>query len=85
MITDFLLETLAGIILGLLTPLPKHTIDMGGLAGSASDVGATAAALNGYAPIASLGIALSVLLGLKLALLSWQAIVWIYHQFWGSN
>lgn len=85
MVVDILLGIVVGLFLGVIAPLPTFTIDTAFLNVQAQQVGAMASALNGYVPITQIGAALLVLLSLKLALLAWQTIVFIYHQFWGSN
>jgi len=85
MITEAVVSTLLGVLRGLLQPLPEQTVDVSQWSAGASSIGAYASALNGYAPIASVGVGLGVALGTKAALLVWQGAVWVYHQFWGSN
>lgn len=84
MITDLILSAFTGIILGLFEPLPVHPVDTSVIEGQTSQIGAMASALNGYAPIGLLGACLAVLLTLKVALLAWRGVLFVYHQFWGS-
>lgn len=85
MITEFLLETVVGIVLGLVQMTPASTVDYSQLHDQSQQVGALASALNGYTPVAQVGAALVLLVALKLALLAWQGVMFIYHQFWGSS
>lgn len=85
MVTEAIVSALVGILEGLVSPLPTYTLDTASFNTTAVSVGSIASVLNGYAPIAQVGIGLAVVLGLKLALLTWQVVVFIYHQFWGSN
>ena len=85
MITYALLLLVVNVVLGTVANLPPYTLDTTAINANAEQVGAWASALNGYAPIGQLGLVLGLLVGLKLALLAWQAVLFIYHQFWGSS
>ena len=85
MVVNLLLGLVVGIVLGLIEPLPTYTLDVELLTVQAEQVGAMASSLNGYVPVTQIGLALLLLVGLKLALLLWQTLVFIYHQFWGSS
>lgn len=47
--------------------------------------GEKAAALNGWFPIVAVGAALGVYLTVQVVMSVWGFIVWLYHQFWGSD
>lgn len=49
--------------------------------GTATNVGAMAAAGNAYFPVVTLGVCLVLVLGLKVALLVWRAVVFVYEVF----
>lgn len=85
MVTYALLVLVVSVVLGTVANLPTYTLPTEAINANAAQVGAWASALNGYAPVAQLGAALLLLVGLKLALLAWQAVLFIYHQFWGSS
>lgn len=85
MIVLAIVVVVVGLVLGLVGNLPTYTLDLSQVQQDASQIGAWASALNGYAPIVQLGAAIGILLGLKLALLGWHTVVFIYHQFWGSS
>lgn len=80
-----LISVAVAVVAGLVDNLPDYDFDTSAFNVQAEQVGAWASALNGYAPIAQLGVALGILVGLRLALLAWQTVVFIYHQFWGSD
>lgn len=85
MITEAVIRVLAGgvrIILGL---IPTWEPPPDAFESSAYEVGAMAGALNGHLPVAVAGVCLVLLLALKVFLLGWRALVFIYHQFWGSQ
>lgn len=48
-------------------------------------VGSMAGALDGYAPVAVIGVSLVLLLSLKVGLFGWRLVVFVYHQFWGAE
>lgn len=85
MVTEAIVSALIGILQGLVSPLPTMTVDASTINTQATSAGALASAMNGYAPVQTLGVALALVFGVKVALLGWQVVVWIYHQFWGSN
>jgi hypothetical protein len=47
--------------------------------------GAYAAVGNGYFPVVVTGVCLGLVLALKVGLLAWRVVIFVYHQFWGSN
>ena len=69
---------------GLLGLLPAARLDFSALAGVAA-VGDGAAMLNGYFPIATLGLCLALVFGLKIFMLGYRVLLFVYHQFWGSS
>lgn len=85
MVTEFVVSAVLAIFRALVAPLPVYTLDTAAMSAQSSQVGALAMTLNGYAPVSQLAIALGLLGGLKLALLAWQGVVFVYHQFWGSS
>lgn len=85
MITEALISAGVGIILGLVSVLPRHDFDAAAMADTFGTVASYAGGLNGYAPVLQLGLAIALLAGLKLALMAWNVVLFIYHQFWGSS
>ena len=84
MIIEALLKIISGIVRGFASMLPTHHVDTAALGETVGQIGAYAGALDGYAPMTQLGLALAFLVTLKLALMAWNVILFIYHQFWGS-
>jgi len=41
--------------------------------------------MNGYFPVTVLGLCLVLLVSLKVFMLGWRLIVFVYHQFWGAD
>ena len=84
MITELLLLALLPSISGLLGLLPAATLNLSALS-NVTSIGAQAAMLNGYFPVGTIGTCLGVVKGLKVFMLGYRALLFIYHQFWGSN
>ena len=85
MITEAIVSILSATFLGFVSLLPRYSFDAGAIFANAGDVGGFAGGLNGFAPIADLGLALVLLVGLKLALMTWNFALFVYHQFWGAS
>jgi hypothetical protein len=83
-ITDLIVHAfLAGVgtLLGFLPDAGTGRIDQQA-SSSAAAWGTTA---NGFFPVTVTVFVLLALLVLETALLLWDLVVWIYHQFWGSE
>lgn len=88
MITDAIANAFFGALGALFTLIP----DTGVLAGFTSEqtdngyaLGNAFGLLDASVPIATLVAAAAMLLLLEIALQGWDLIVWIFHQFWGSD
>lgn len=78
MVTDFLLQMLAGIIQGVLSLIPVWGIDTS--AATALDSGAvTAASLDGWLPETFIFICLGVMIAARLWFFVAGALQWLYH------
>ena len=64
-------RTLVGLIPSWSPPVDVFT-------GFASTLGAAAAKGNGYFPVAVLGVCVGMIFGLKIALLVWRVILFVY-------
>lgn len=84
MIIVALLGILLATVGGLLNIIPVAAIDVSGLVANVSQVSGLAGTLNGYFPLVTLGMCLGVVLGLKLLMLGYRLVLFVYHQFWGS-
>ena len=85
MITEALVSVMSAVILGFTSLLPSYKVDSSAFGATAGQVGSFAGGLDGFAPIGDLGLALMLIVGLKLALMTWNLVLFIYHQFWGSS
>lgn len=85
MITAWLLGLLLGTLSGMLGLIPGGVLDMSGMVANVSMISSLAGTLNGYFPLVTLGICLGVVLGLKLLMMGWRLVLFVYHQFWGSS
>ena len=84
MITDALIDAFLATVGAVLGLAPET--GLGGMdeAASANVTGFITAA-NGFLPISVAVVVLLALIALQLLLLSWDLLVWLYHQFWGSD
>lgn len=62
------------------------TIDISGLGGAGYDGTIhQIASIASILPLLTIVEAAGLVMAVVLALYAWDLIVWIYHQFWGSN
>ena len=62
--------------------LSLKTLD---LSGAFEGIGEKASALNGWLPVTAMLGALAVYLTVQVGMSVWGLVVWVYHQFWGSE
>lgn len=84
MILDLLLELFATIVAGFLSLTPSVSFSAESLLPIAAAVQGVGAA-NEYFPVHTLGLCLGVVFGLKVLMLGYRLVLFIYHQFWGSS
>lgn len=83
-------ETLLGVVMGLvrwvvdITPTFGIQLDLD-IAGGLEQLGGIAYTMNGWFPIDTLAVCLVLLIGVQIVLTLWGFVVWLYHQFWGSD
>lgn len=85
MITEWLIRfTFAAVraVLHLVPVVPAPTL---GTAGATRSLGYYVALADGYAPVVLALGAAGTVLAYRIALFVWRGIVFVYHQFWGSN
>lgn len=85
MITEALVHFVGQSLRAVLGLIPTWNPPVDPFTGSAYAVGGMAGALNGYFPVSTILVCLTLLVGLKVALLGWRLIVFVYHQVWGSD
>ncbi len=85
MVIEALIDTIVGIVRGLLSLVPMWAPDADALDTGGMTVGSFASAMNGYFPVTVLGVCLGLVFGFKAVLWVWRIAVFIYHQFWGSS
>lgn len=85
MITFALVALFLGTITGMLNIAPTATIDVSSLATNAATISSLAGTLNGYFPLVTLGVCIGIVLGLKVFMLGYRLVLFIFHQFWGSS
>jgi hypothetical protein len=84
-ITSTLLVLCLSTLTGLLNIAPVAAIDVSGLAVNVSTVAGLAGTLNGYFPLVTLGVCLGIVFGLKVFMLGYRLVLFVWHQFWGAS
>lgn len=80
MIFDTIVAILVAVFEGILALLPTMALPAA-IMQNASAVGQTAAGLNGVLPVTTLGLCLAVVVAVRLFILLWAVVVWIYERF----
>lgn len=81
MITDVFITVLVGLFGGILAALPEYTLPPELTQDFPVDVATYVSWANGYFPVYHAGIALGVLLGVRLLMTAWTVVVWVYEKF----
>lgn len=87
MVVEALLSIVMNLVEFFVSLVPDFGLDLGDIdvAGAVDAIGNGAAGLNGYVPFTvAIGVAVMLLI-LQIAMSGWGFIVWLYHQFWGSD
>lgn len=85
MITAAIIGLMFGGIRAVMGLVPTWDSAADPFGSAAFSVGSMVGALDGYAPVAVIGVSLVLLLSLKVGLLGWRLVVFVYHQFWGAD
>ncbi|HEY0186221.1 MAG TPA: hypothetical protein VGC67_01905 [Cellulomonas sp.] len=85
MITDSLIRFVGQSIRAVLGLLPSWTPPADAFGTQATSIGTLAVRADGYFPVLVLGICLAFVLALKVLLLAWRVLLFLYHQVWGSD
>lgn len=85
MIFDAIVRFLGQSVRAVVGLIPSWSPPASDFATSAGQFGALAFRANGYFPVAVLAWCLVLVLALKVFLLAWRVIVFLYHQVWGSD
>lgn len=83
MITDMIIGGFLGFIRTLVSLIPD--IPMPDISAGNGQFLSTAGSLNSILPLSTILIATAAALALRFGLVAWDAIVWVYHQFWGGS
>lgn len=84
MITDLIVGGFLSFIATILSWLPEwdfpslDNVVPGSLASSLGSV-------DNILPLLQIMLIFAAYLSVRLALIAWDGIVWVYHQFWGSS
>lgn len=87
MITESLLAIVMGSVEWFAGLVPDFGLDLSTLDLTSvwQSLGSGVAALNGWVPaLVALGC-LGTLLSVQVGVSGWGLLVWVYHQFWGSE
>lgn len=85
MITDLIITAVLGGINALLSLMPNWQLPTATENGFGGQIGQYAAMVDEFFPISTIVQIFLSWLGLRLLLAGWDFIVFVYHQFWGSN
>lgn len=80
MLVEALVALMATSFNAVMSLVPSWEPDTAAFNQTATSVGAMASSGNGYFPVRVLGICIALVLGLKIALMAWRAIVFIYSM-----
>lgn len=87
MITETLLAVVMAFVKWFVGLVPDFGLDLSGIdmGSTFQQIGSGAAALNGWVPVVTLLGVLVVYLIVQVAMSVWGFILFVYHQFWGSE
>lgn len=85
MVTDALIAFVFGSVRAVLGLIPTWQPPADAFSSTSISLGSIAGTGNGWFPVVTLGVCLVFILALKVFLLGWRVVVFIYHQVWGSN
>lgn len=87
MITEILVTLVVNFIEWFVSLVPDFGLSLNELdfGDTWSSLGAGAAALNGWLPVLVVASSAGIFLGVQVVMSVWGFIVWVYHQFWGSD
>lgn len=85
MITEALIAFVAQSVRAVLSIIPAWAPPADAFGSQAQSFGAMVSVGNGYFPVVVTGVCVAFIIGLKVAFLAWRMVLFIYHQFWGSD
>lgn len=86
MITETLLAVALGLVEWIVSITPDFGLDLSlDIASNLAYIGGLAYTMNAWLPVDTIVICLVLLFGVQVVLTLWGFVVWLYHQFWGSN
>lgn len=85
MITLTLLDVGVRVLTGLFSLVPSYEISSSSFGTAGGQLGSTFFGFDQYFPVTVTFQAVTLLLGLWVALAGWNVAVWVFHQFWGSD
>lgn len=87
MIVEALLTLAVNLVTWFATLVPDFGLDLSAFDMSSlwHSLGSKAVVLDGWVPVNENAAALGVFLVAQVVLGAWGLLVWVYHQFWGSE
>lgn len=79
MVTDAVVSILVGFLTGVLSLLPAYSLPAA-VAGFGPELGSKIDAWNGVLPVVTIGQVLAATVGLRLFILAWAVVVWLYDK-----
>lgn len=86
MISDLIITAFLGGLNALLSLMPDYELPISPtLIADGRSLWSNAVSLNSVVPLGTITKVIFAALTLRLLLILWDLIVFVYHQFWGSN
>lgn len=85
MIFQWILNALAAILSAILSVLPDWDLPTNDWVGALTWVGRSASLFSNYWPLTATAVCVGIVITVRICLSCWQAILFAYHQVWGSS
>lgn len=87
MITEILVTLVVNFVEWFVSLVPDFGLSLNHLdfGDTWASLGSAASALNGWVPVLVVAGCAVVFFGVQVVMSVWGLIVWVYHQFWGSD
>lgn len=85
MVTEALLQLVVAIAASLVSLIPSVDWDTSDFQQTTFAWGSSLGGFNNYFPVTAVFGAVALLLAVWLSMALWNGVVWVYHQFWGSD
>lgn len=85
MILTWLIDAVLDVVTALLSAIPTPALPVQDLSDFFARIGSAARLISQYFPVPVLVSCVALVLAARFALLTWNIILWVIHQFWGSR